>query len=182
MRKSEYMRNPDAETAITLLMSRGKLNWGWRLEPEQRESIELADILRKATSNGSLKAVWSHVANEGKRSQIVGAILKAMGLIPGAPDFWFIWEKGGGVIELKIKPNKLSDNQNYFFKWCDHNNVPRAVCYSKEAALEVLEGWGIYQPGVRSTQLRPGFAEGITPPLTALPSVKHGVQEEAGLT
>lgn len=130
------------EHAITLLMSRPKLNWKWKLEPEQKECVNFADELRKQTANGNLRSVWCHVANEGKRNRITGCILKAMGLIPGSYDYWFLWDNGGGVIEMKIKPNKPSENQEYFGLWCERRRVRKAVCYSKEEALSVLKIWG----------------------------------------
>lgn len=133
------------EQAITALMSRGKLRWGWKLEPEQKLSVLFADELRKLTIAGAYKGIWCHVANEGKRSQIVGAILKAMGLIPGSPDYWFIWQTGRGVIELKVRGNTQQPTQKHFQQWCEGNNIPYAVCYSVEQALEVLRQWQAIQ-------------------------------------
>lgn len=117
----------------------------WRVDPEQRMSIELADELRKLTMSGKYKGVFSHLANEGKRHQIVAQILKAMGMIPGASDFMFMWDTGRGCIELKVHPNKQNDNQRHFQAWCEGNNIPYAVCYSVEQALEVLRQWQAIQ-------------------------------------
>lgn len=129
--------------ALTMLMSRSKIPWKCKLEPEQKECVDFADILRMATLNNKLKAVWCHVPNEGKRHPFVAIILKAMGMLPGALDYWFIWETGGGLIEFKIGKNKPTDHQQYFMTWCDVHKVPKAVCYSKEAGVEVLKSWGV---------------------------------------
>lgn len=134
-----------AEYALTMLMSRSNLSWNWKLQPEQRLSVELADALRIEAKDGRLKAVFCHVANEGKRSKIVASILKAMGLIPGSPDFWFIWNGGGGLIELK-RPDKplpkLEDNQEYFMQWAQSLSVRHAVHNSVQDALQTLRQWG----------------------------------------
>ena len=130
------------DQAITALMSRGKLRWGWKLEPEQKLSILFADELRKLTVSGAYKGIWCHAPNEGKRSQIVGLILKAMGLIPGSPDYWFIWQNGRGCNELKVRGNRQTDQQKNFQIWCEHNGISYAVCYSVEQGLATLTEWG----------------------------------------
>ena len=124
------------------LMHRGKLNWNWALEPEQRLSIEFADIMRGLTLKGVYRGVWGHVPNEGKRHQIVAAIMKAMGMISGTPDYFFIWPGGAGVIELKFGDNKLTDNQWHYQLWCEAEGLNHAVCWSSQEAISKLTEWG----------------------------------------
>lgn len=133
----------ESALALTKLMSRPKLNWNWKIEPEQRLCIEFADILRVETVSNRLNGIWTHVANEGKRHKIVALILKAMGLISGAYDYWFIKKDGGLIIEFKVKPNGPTENQTYFGLWADSQQVPRYYCYSIEEALALLRKHGV---------------------------------------
>ena len=128
---------------LVKLLSRDKLNMRWKIEPEQRLTIEVADWLRGMSLTGQLKAVWTHVANEGKRHIITGMILKAMGLISGVSDFVFLWNDGAGAIELKVGNGKETDNQNMFSQWCDAQGVYRATCRSREEVEQTLKLWGI---------------------------------------
>lgn len=95
------------------------------------------------TMQGRLKAVWFHVPNEAKRSRQLGVIMKALGMIPGVSDFVFLWDGGGGVIELKYGKNGLQDSQVIFLEWCRTYNVPRAVCYGANQVDTVLHEWGV---------------------------------------
>ena len=128
-----------ALTPIEKLMRCPKLNWKWRIDPEQRLSIKLADKLRWLEVQGRMKCCWTHIPNEGKRSQIVGAILKRMGMIPGAADFVFTGAFGGGYIELKIHPNGQNDNQRYFEMWCNQRNSKYVVHTAMEDTAEALD-------------------------------------------
>lgn len=128
--------------AIFRLMTRDKIPMRCKLEPEQKICVDFADLLRKATTEGRFKAIWAHMPNEGKRHPFVGIILRAMGMLAGALDYWFIWETGGGVIEFKAGKNKLSEHQEYFITWCEDKKVPKAVCYTPEQGIEVLKLWG----------------------------------------
>lgn len=139
---AEQLKMQPLEYALFRLMNRDKIPWQCKLKSEEIISIEFADALRKATLEGRLKAVWCHVPNEGKRHVFVAMIMKAMGLLSGALDYWFIWDTGGCVIEFKAGKNKLSEFQEYFFTWCESKNVPKAVCYSPESGLEVLKKLG----------------------------------------
>ncbi len=131
--------------AISRLMSRATLG-NWDIEPEQRLAIEFADKLRVAARDGKLNCVFCHVANEGKRHRIVASILIAMGLIPGAPDYWFIWKDGGGLIELKRPDRKLpmlEGNQAHFRVWAESLGAKYALHNSLEDALATLREWGV---------------------------------------
>lgn len=136
------------------LMSRSKISMNWRVEPEQKFAIDLADRLRRATIEGRLKCVWCHVPNEGKRHQIVALIMRAMGMLSGAPDFWFISKDGGAVIELKFGSNDLTDSQKDFMQWCRTKNVTRAISravtiseipFAIDGIIMKLTEWGLYE-------------------------------------
>lgn len=134
-----------ATYAKTMLMSRPKLNWRWTLEPEQKLSVQFADAMRVAVVEGRYRGVWGHCPNEAKRSQIVGMILKAMGMLSGTPDYFFLWPGDGGVIELKTATGTMSEHQSYWQMWCDEAGIKHAVCKGDNAdlqALAVLRSWG----------------------------------------
>lgn len=138
--------------AVTELMSRAKLPWSlgkkkFVVTPEQQLSVEFADELRKLVTNGRLKAVWCHVSNEGQRGALTALLLKAMGLIPGSPDYWFIWQNKGCLIELKRPdqplPKALKDNQAHFQLWAESENVPFYVHNTISGAMESLRREGL---------------------------------------
>lgn len=124
------------------IIARSKLNWRWKVTPEERECIEFYDRVRVAILEGRLHCVAFHVPNEGKRHKITGCIQKAMGMISGVADYCFLAHGSSGVIEMKIKPNKPTDNQQTFLGWCDAQGVQNAVCYSADEAEETLKTWG----------------------------------------
>jgi len=125
------------------------------LKAENRLSYDVANMMRAATLDGTYRGVWTHPANEGKRSRLIGALLKAIGLIPGSPDFWFVWPGGGGLIELKvppIRPSSLSPSQRDFKDWCAMLGVNHAVCTTPDEVWQQLVSWGavVEQPKRRS--------------------------------
>lgn len=135
------------------LMNRDKLRI--KLKPEELFSLRLADRLREETLNGNLKCVWTHPANEGVRSAITTMILKAMGMICGAYDFWFIGNSGGLLAELKFADNQLSPEQEDFRKWSIMFNIPiytfrianiDLIPQKLEEIMNVLQEHKLYQP------------------------------------
>lgn len=151
-------------TPLQRLMAAPKLGWSWKITTEQWLSIGLADRLRELTLSGHLRAVWTHIPNEGKRHPIVGAIQKRMGCIAGSPDFVFLWDSDSrpscGFIELKTpeqygtsqktgkrvktrSQGQQSPCQGYFQSWCQDQRVAYALCRTVDEALEVLKSWGM---------------------------------------
>ncbi len=115
-------------------------------KPEERLQYEVANMLRAASLDGTLRAVWTHPANEGISRKQFGVKLKALGRLSGAPDLWFVWTGGGGMIELKvgpkIRPSSLTDNQKDVQQWAVERGVNHAVCTSAEEVWRVLVRWG----------------------------------------
>lgn len=137
------------------LLHRPPLPLRIRLEEEQKLSVEVANWLRERSLDGTLKAVWTHVANEGKRSMTAAQILKAMGLIPGASDYVFMWGDGAGVIELKAGKNKETENQLHFFSWCGALGVRHATCRSLDEVQSALVSWGAFVTNGISQRIGP---------------------------
>lgn len=89
--------------------------------------------------------VYFHPPNEGKRSKIMGRLLKLMGMDPGVSDCIFSWPDGKGAIELKRpdKPKKLSPTQEVFAaKWVA-NGGKFACCQNMDEVEATLKSWGL---------------------------------------
>lgn len=118
------------------------------LESEQRLSIALSDRLRALSlqyyeTGGEigLRGTWYHNANERQAGWFTMLLLRAMGMMPGAPDYTFTWQNGGGHIELKVDGD-LSEYQLYFRTWCQAFDVNHAVHRNVDDAIETLIKWG----------------------------------------
>lgn len=133
------MRPPDF---LIRLLTRGKLPWATRVKPEEEMCISIGNSLRQWSLEGKLSAVWSHVPNEGKRHIKVACIMKAMGLLPGTPDYFFGWATGSGLIEIKVGEGRMSPNQKDYKLWCEHVWVKHAVCRSLGEVYDTLILWG----------------------------------------
>ena len=139
------------------LMQRKELPHWVRLYPEERFAIAVANMLRQATLDGRLSAVWFHVKNEhpgrSKHAETRNAVGKAMGVIPGVLDFAFLWGTGSGVLELKVTA-AVRPNQKDFIAWSEERGVRTAMCRAKEAAIpagvalveKTLVVWGVLAP------------------------------------
>lgn len=135
--------------SIFQLMDRPKIpyNIGQRrveLDPEQLLSVGLADRLRELTKQyyetggkAGLRAAWCHNANERQAGWFTMIILKAMGMLTGAPDYWFVWDGGGCVIELKADGD-LAEYQVYFRNWCTAYKAPHAVHRNVDDCIATL--------------------------------------------
>lgn len=123
---------------------------GLKLGPEDRLSVEVMNMMRAAKVSGRYVGVFSHVANEsgapGSKQTILRSVKKkAMGMVPGTPDWWFLWPSGAGVIELKrhgVKEGGLSDSQKEFRDWCREDGVRWAICNKLEDVEATLIKWG----------------------------------------
>ena len=91
---------------------------------------------------------WFHSPNEARRSYRLAAALKAQGLKAGVPDIIIIRqppaqpELSGCVIEMKVKPNKLTEAQRIRDQHLVACGWHAAVAYSADEAIAVLVGLG----------------------------------------
>lgn len=115
-----------------------------RLGPEDRIALEFTDALRIASLEGRLLAVWVHPANElaGKATGTMVAVARAIGLIPGCPDYLFLAADRSLAIELKAGDGKQSEKQKLFQQWCELCGVPYHICRSADEALSILKTEG----------------------------------------
>ena len=109
---------------------------------EENEQIALFRWAEFAVNQHPELKLMYHIPNEGKRSKITGARLKAAGLKSGVPDICLPVARGGYIglyIEMKAGKNKPTDNQK---KWLDaltREENFTAVCSGWEQAKEVIE-------------------------------------------
>lgn len=142
---------------------------GWgdrkrRLAPEEQLSALVATELRRLTLEGALRAVWTCHRVEHAGGDAIGRMIqrlqRVLGVIPGAPDWWFAWGTGAGLIELKVeRPADLLDLrkdgtaraptrtylrpiQKDFREWCVSNGVKHACCRSVNEVKSALREWG----------------------------------------
>lgn len=83
-----------------------------------------------------------HIANEGKRSTKAGAILKSMGMRKGFPDLCVPLARGkfhGLYIEMKVHPNKVTNDQKKWLRLLHNNGYATCVCYGFEEAREKID-------------------------------------------
>jgi hypothetical protein len=143
MKKLNPFNLPIKDIFLSLLMSRPVIERMPRLKllPEQALTVRVADMLRLHTIHRRLKGVWFHIPNEGKRTPYDGAVIKAMGRIPGAPDFIFIGEWGSLLIELKVD-SPQSEPQQYFEYWCKEQRVRYVICRAVDEVENILRECG----------------------------------------
>lgn len=87
-------------------------------------------------------ALMYHIPNEGKRSAVTGARMKAAGLRPGVPDICLPTAHGdyiGLYIEMKVRPNKPTENQKQWLRALREAGHFVAVCYTWEEAKDLIE-------------------------------------------
>jgi hypothetical protein len=104
------------------------------------------DDLQMATARylDTMGLLWSHVANERKASPQAGARLKAKGVKSGVPDVLIFEPSGdynGLAIELKIKPNKLSQSQKEWIRRLEISYWKTSVCYSIDEVIEEVKAY-----------------------------------------
>lgn len=133
--------------ALVRLMPRPRLG-AVKLGPEDRIGIEFANRLRAWTLEGRLTAVWSHVGNEvgggrGYKSVIAYTIAKALGLVTGMSDYFFIWPGGGALLELKAAAGRQTEAQRDVEAWCEFVGIPYRVCRSADEGEAILREWGV---------------------------------------
>ena len=83
-----------------------------------------------------------HIPNEGKRSARTGARMKQAGMKSGVPDICLPTAHGGYIglyIEMKVKPNKPTENQKEWLRDLRRAGHFTAIAYSFEEAQKLIE-------------------------------------------
>ncbi|MEP3245141.1 MAG: hypothetical protein ABJN40_13345 [Sneathiella sp.] len=89
------------------------------------------------------EAVWFHVPNGEKRSKLVSARLKEMGLKPGVPDILIYHRHQIYFIELKVGSKGASSYQCDMIEALEKNGAIGAICRSVEEVEDFLAAQGI---------------------------------------
>lgn len=91
-------------------------------------------------------AFYFSLPNEGKRSPIMGAHLKAMGLYPGIADLAVIVDGKIHFMEVKDADGVQSASQRDFQARCLIEKIPYVCVYSLSEALKTLSDWRAIRP------------------------------------
>ena len=116
-------------------------------EKSRDEDDELCAVFKWAELfEGVYPCLWLmyHVANEGKRSVITGARLKAKGLKKGVPDITLPAARGGyrGLyIELKVGDGKPTPEQKRYMSALQCEGYFVALAYFAAEAIRLIESY-----------------------------------------
>ncbi len=91
-------------------------------------------------------AFYFSIPNESKRSVVMGAHMKQMGLIPGAADLGVVVDGKIHFLEVKAPDGVQSASQRDFQARCVLNKVPYAIVFNLTDALKVLSDWRAIKP------------------------------------
>lgn len=125
-----------------------------KLKPEDIQSIIFYDWIRFM----NLDHICHHVANERKCNDYEGSLLKRKGVKAGVLDYDLkMARKGyhGLLIELKIKPNKLSKFQEQYIKDVTKEGYLAVTCWSAEEAKKAVADYlnlDITHPNIQSLE------------------------------
>lgn len=131
--------------------------------PESWLHKSIAKLLEAAAPR---RVMWWHTPNGEKRDAVTAAMLKAMGVKPGVPDF-LLYDTSTGYlhcIEVKAKDGYLSDAQKGWMDRFTSSPTGRyAVARSVDEAVQILLDWwpgetrivAQLAPGVVQTEVSP---------------------------
>lgn len=108
---------------------------------EQQALFQWADIV--SARFPELKLMY-HVPNGGQRSRATAGRLKAEGVKSGVPDVCLPVARGGyhGLyLELKVKPNKPTENQIIWIDALNAQGYKAVVCYGWRECAEQIENY-----------------------------------------
>lgn len=120
---------------------------------------------------GAPGAVLFHISNEGIRGPRERAKFKAMGGIPGVPDFQWMARGRVGFLELKRAKGRVSDAQQDFCRQAKAQGVTTHVARSVEAAAEFLQTIGVLRADIKFQSSREPELRGAQGGAEALASV-----------
>lgn len=118
-----------------------------KMNKEESLTIAVADYLRLQYPN----VLFTHIANERQTTPQRGAKFKRMGVRKGMPDIMIFCDKMydreyslkyyGLAIELKIKPNKLTESQIEVLEYLVNNGWVYEVCYDFDEAQRKIDNY-----------------------------------------
>jgi hypothetical protein len=121
-----------------------------RQRPEQIIHKSVVAHLRARAVPG---VVFLHPASGEARNAVTGAILKGLGVMPGAPDLllWAPSESGckSFALEIKSEDGRVSESQADMLRRLADAGVITAVTFGLNAAVERLETWQLLRGRMR---------------------------------
>lgn len=87
----------------------------------------------------SLFGLLFHVPNGGTRSKREAVKFKRIGVIAGVPDFIFLFNGKAYGIELKVAPNKQTDNQKRIQEAFELQDIEYHLVYSFEEFTKLID-------------------------------------------
>lgn len=84
-----------------------------------------------------LRHLFFHVPNEQATSDLMRMQQKGMGVLPGVPDFLFLWPITWGL-ELKWGNGRTSDKQTTLHQLWQERGIPVEVAWTPEQVLVIL--------------------------------------------
>lgn len=111
-----------------------------RRQPEASLQMTVIEYLRLLAPKNT---IYFSIPNERKCSEVMGAQLKRMGLLPGVADLCIIVPgKAPCFLELKARGEEQSEDQGAFEALCDRHGAPYGLADNINDALAILRAWG----------------------------------------
>jgi len=110
-------------------------------ELEHQEQVSLFNWSKYHEEKFPVLKMLFAIPNGGHRHISVAKKMKAEGVKAGVPDIFLATpnqDSSGLFIEMKIKPNRPTDNQQRWLTALEREGYKTAVCYSDQAAREVI--------------------------------------------
>lgn len=115
------------------------------MKKEDALNVAVANYIKLQYPN----AFFAHVPNGGSRNVIEAVKLKKMGVRKGLPDILIFQRKffkdkssyAGLFIELKIKPNKPTEEQIFAMNELRKNGWNGDVCYDFDSAKIIIDNY-----------------------------------------
>lgn len=125
-----------AETRIQVKKRKPKQ---WKEESLQERCVTWFDYRYP-----ELRMLLHHSPNEGRRSVVEGAHLKASGMRPGFPDLVLLMPSGEWAwlaMEFKSKGGRLSESQKRYAEYLPKRGVLHKVIWTFEEFKELIEDY-----------------------------------------
>ena len=109
----------------------------------QEDDLQLACVQWFTMQYPKLSKALHHSPGGEKRPARSGKRLKDRGMRKGFPDLALYLRSeplySGLAVELKIKPNKLSAEQDWWLGWLGSQGWQTAVCYDLDQFMDVVK-------------------------------------------
>jgi hypothetical protein len=119
----------------------GNLVMTRRRQPEFKIHTAVCEHLRLRAKPG---VVWLHVPNQRNGDARTGAMLKRMGMLPGAPDLIIIHGGRCFGLEIKAEGGRPTEIQLATIAAMEAAGAYCCIAYGLDAAIATLEAWDLF--------------------------------------